>query len=787
MKNRVKEGGLRRSGARLVAFILTFMMAFTMSPIAGLGNSFAAESDNRVADPSTMDSWQQYFGTSSSFDTENAGHVWTDKSVHTDADVFKYAKELADGKSKISIDTKDENNFLVSLSAMSSTESMKGMGNKPTNTMIVLDLSSSMYRNENVTPTRLETTTVQKMLDSVNTSIENLQALNPNNKVGVVIYFGGPNRLQSTKNSYKLLLPLNRYEHSNDKYLTVTKNGNQLKGVKVNSGVTTEAGGKVSAEHSVTEIAGTYTQQGILSALQQLNSASPTVPKNAKYNAGAAITPVIVLMSDGEPTAATHQYTKLNVNAGMGNNTVSLRNPAETDFVTQLSAAYARASVDAHYAKESPLFYTLSLDSTKYNVSWDVMDPVDTRGSSSFTPSSTIDKYWTNLIKNGSTTIKVKNSTTEFGAPNQTKTYTVSKTTVAGKAFPSSKDQKAYVDKAFEAKNADKLQAAFAEIVGEISLQTRYYPTLIEEDENLDGYVSFVDRIGKYMGVTDVKGVILGDHWYSGKELAKNFVKGGGDLGTYDNPTQLGNEMVWAVQQRLGIEDAATARTLIGNAYDAGQLSYNSKTGEYSNYIGWYADANGKYVSFWDGKDASKPKAGATFAVKSYGYLGELDEEHGVAASDMMYTTVQVRTNIATGEEIVTFAVPAALIPLVEYKVELDAKGNLKALNKTGAENPIRLVYEVALHDEVTEKTIYDPNVVDQKYAAANTDKEGYVNFYTNQYEADHSVGYNKVNTYSYFRPAHENQNYYYQENTVIYSTLNEKVNVCSNKEEHSV
>lgn len=78
------------------------------------------------------------------------------------------------------------------------------------------------------------------------------------------------------------------------------------------------------------------------------------------------------------------------------------------------------------------------------------------------------------------------------------------------------------------------------------------------------------------------------------------------------------------------------------------------------------------------------------YTVKSYGYLGAVDENYGVNKSNMMYATVQVRENIDTGEQLVTFEVPAALIPVVTYNVTLDKEDTLCELFASGAEHPIR-------------------------------------------------------------------------------------------------
>ncbi len=751
-----------KSMKRILAILTVLAMVVTSVPNAFWTTAHAAtdsgSTGTQIADDTTLDNWKMYFGNDdNNFNTQYAGHVWTDKSVTTDASKFDYATELADSNNKIAMND-DQNNFLVSLSAMASSKSITGQDNKPTDTMIVLDMSSSMY----VSSSERDPGPVTEMIKSVNSTIKQLQELNVNNRVGVTIYYGGPDLNQATKDSYQVWLPLDRYKHKDNKFLVAETSGGKLSSAGVNSNVTTESGTAVKANtRATTETAGTYMQQGILSALNEFMDADTKVPDNAAVNAGETRTPVMVLMSDGKPTAATNQYTRLDSAAIMGSNRENIRSANETDFLTQLTASYAKEMMDAHYKEETPLFYTLSFGN---GFSYTVMDPSGTlekKNTEHESSPATVSGYWNKLIANNSITLSYKVSKGQWNAETTSKSCTVSRTTVDGKTFPSSASQQYYVNKAFEAASSDDLADAFANIFTDISLQTHTYPTLVEGDENLDGYISFVDKIGEYMNVTDVKGVLLGEHWYSGKEFAKKL----SELGDVSNPTPLGDELVWSIQQRLGLPDSVTVRTLLNLAYQHGQLAYGND-GSYSNYVGWYSDAQGNYLGFWQEGVTTAP-GNATHTNKSYVYLGETDDSHGVADSDMMYTTVRVRHEIKTGIESVSFAVPAALIPTVEYDVEYDENDNLKSVTKGGAQHPIRLVYEVALDDSVSEYTIND--AVDSDYIAHNTDTAGYVNFYTNQYEGDGSVGYGKVNTYSYFKPSHQNENYYYQENEPVY------------------
>ena len=699
---------------------------------------------DRVADPSTMDSWKTFFHTNQ-LSTDNAGAVWTDKSVFTDESAF----------TGTGITRTRENGFLAALSAMGSNMSVTGSSNVPTDTILILDLSSSMYSGFDRDPA-----TVNIMLASVNQSIEQLQSLNRHNRVGVVIYYGGTDRNPSTAHSSMTLLPLDRYTCTST-YLTANVTEGKLISVAVQAGVKNSAGVTLAqTAHAVTDVAGTYAQLGILDAMTQFLEADTVVPGN-NGEPSSARTPVFIFMSDGEPTAATYDYTQ-KTDAAMGNNTVSIRNPNETDFVTQLTAAYAKEMVDAHYEKTTPLFYTLSLGSS---VSLSVMDPANHT-------SATMESYWEHLITQGYTDITVYNAPNGWGAPTVKEIYTVKPTTVQGAAFPEAVEQKNYVNKTFTAATVSTLTDTFTQIIDQINLVSKYTPTLVSGNADLSGYVSFVDKVGAYMKVTDIKGILINDQLYSGVDLARNFVTGGGELGTYDAPSKLGDEMVHAVQTRLGLTSADAARTLITLAYECGQLSYTSDT-EYSNYIGWYANAQGQFLGFWhEGVELPQATGNAAtdpaYTIKSYGYLGAVDESHGVHASDLMYATVQVREHIETSGQMVVFAVPAALIPLVSYEVTLDTRGNMQDLSLTGAQHPIRLVYEVGLDETLHEGNV--KSLVSQEYLAANTNPDGSIRFYTNQYEADGSIGYGKVNTYSYFNPSRENDKYYYLADTPVYT-----------------
>ena len=208
---------------RILAILTVLAMVVTSVPntfwVTAYADTDSGSTDTRVTDNITLDGWKQYFGEDDkNFNTRYSGHVWTDKSVTTDASVFNYATELADSGDKITINSEDTNNFLVSLSAMASSKAVSGETTAPTDTMIILDLSSSMYGGYDKDPS-----TVRTMLNAVNDSIAKLQALNEFNRVGVTIYYGDDDAYSNSDDSFsKVLLPLDRYTHISNKFLTAT-------------------------------------------------------------------------------------------------------------------------------------------------------------------------------------------------------------------------------------------------------------------------------------------------------------------------------------------------------------------------------------------------------------------------------------------------------------------------------------------------------------------------------------------------------------------------------------
>ena len=750
----MKKNCIRVISLLICAIMLITGLPFTVAaadPITGSYANAYGGTNNKIADPSTLNDWKLFFGPDKK-DTAYAGSVWTDKSVFNSVAEYLAATDEADDN--ISLSLNDPNNHLVALSAIASSKSVEGFSTLPSDTILILDLSSSM-----------STENLNAMVQAANDAILKLQELNANNRIGVVAY-------SMDHDGTEVILPLGRYtaglDGNNQSAFLVSSwraNNRTQTGVKVANGVTGTIADGVNATFSTSNSSGvangTYIQSGMSAAYEMLRDVTDkTVTEGIQ--AGIERTPVMVLLSDGAPTQATTSYTDIGENTHYSGSTTSNNGYA---FLTQLTASYFRDKMEELYGV-SPLFYTLGLGVGNNAPAKNVLDPAN---------NTETDDYWNtflDLANASDKTMSVTMGTGGFGFGGSSSNTTITYTAPVNAQKGWSQD---YVTQYFPASDTAGLIAAFEDIVEHIIIQSLYYPTLVEDDDiHHDGFLEFDDYIGKGMDVKAVKGIQLGTTLYDGHTLAKMIYDGG--MGTVDNPTDAGNNLVWSVQERLGIDDVLTARTLLQNAYNDGQLYYDPTTGEYSNYIGWFGDADGNYIAYWNGTEealANAP-ADAVFAAKSYGYYDAVGEGH--RKTDMMYATIQVRKTIKDdpanpdaseiGDIRVIGRLPASLIPLVEYSVTLNGLDpmNPDELTISGATAPSRLIYEVGLSDEVDLLDLANT-------AAENKQADGTYVFYTNQWSdiGNYSYATNK-NTIAFFSPSVENERYYYNADTPIYS-----------------
>lgn len=130
----MKDFWKRKRNKRIAASALAVVMAGFL--VWGLFPWQAAAAKNTVADNVTINKWHETLDNS----TKNVGRIWTDKSVSTENVTL-----TKPGQTETKTIQKNGNSdFLVGLSALSSTAKIIGQTTVPLDIVLVLDVSGSM-------------------------------------------------------------------------------------------------------------------------------------------------------------------------------------------------------------------------------------------------------------------------------------------------------------------------------------------------------------------------------------------------------------------------------------------------------------------------------------------------------------------------------------------------------------------------------------------------------------------------------------------------------------------
>lgn len=133
------EGELKmKKKTSLLAFIITAVMVFSLWPqqVNATGGNAARTT---MADNVTINNWHDTNTLDNS--TKNVGRIWTDKSVSA-GDVTLTGQDEDSGTATIKKGA--DSDFLVGLSALSSTAKITGQTTVPLDIVLVLDVSGSM-------------------------------------------------------------------------------------------------------------------------------------------------------------------------------------------------------------------------------------------------------------------------------------------------------------------------------------------------------------------------------------------------------------------------------------------------------------------------------------------------------------------------------------------------------------------------------------------------------------------------------------------------------------------
>ena len=138
----MKDFWKRKRNKRIAASALAVVMAGFL--VWGLFPWQAAAAGTTVADNVTINNWHDSEALDDS--TKNVGRIWTDKSVSTEDVTLtnKSGDTKTIKKGQKSYDDKTDSDFLVGLSALSSTAKIMGQTTVPLDIVLVLDVSGSM-------------------------------------------------------------------------------------------------------------------------------------------------------------------------------------------------------------------------------------------------------------------------------------------------------------------------------------------------------------------------------------------------------------------------------------------------------------------------------------------------------------------------------------------------------------------------------------------------------------------------------------------------------------------
>lgn len=695
----------------LVICLCVFLFTDTVSVFAAQTSG----TTGHTADDDTRVTYMDYLNdeTSGNLTTEFSGRVWADKTVTTDSQTFS-----GDVGSPITV--QNDSDFLVTYSALATTQSITGEAQSPLDVVFVVDFSGSMISNGmDNGKSRLANT-----LDALNASMETLMEFNEYNRVAVVRYSGLPpeNTSRSIEAS-QVLVPLGHYE-AEDTYFTCSNDIAVASGGQVN--VSWNVGSN-SGSHTIYTVDATNTQMGLYTGMNLLTQCTTTETIDGTE---VKRVPAVIHLSDGNPTVSSDSQTWWAPDNNSNNGNGVVRWPSAGNSMKALmTASYMKKEIDVHYGSQNDedyrvKVYNIGMGLTEiYQEASDSVDgfpaaaqasadvtlnPGEVLGNSTYkyrndeynleegnghnAPSvyqysivGDIENAWKLYTSNQTLTMEILYSTSGTGNQWNPHENFYENYTFTHPNSGADINTLNYVDQYFAADNASAVTDVFEQIVSDITMSTPQVPTQIESGAAIDqsGYITYTDEIGDYMEVKDVKNLI-----FSGKNFTNHTTTPNGNTTTY------------------------------------------TFSGEIDSPV--YGKQN---------------------------------------ANDIAITVTSNTDNTGKMTQTLTVKIPASAIPLRVNTVELESSGKVKS-HTTNNAYPVRLCYTVGVQDDVknADGTV-DLSKIDDAYKQANTGTDG-LYFYSNKYTGDITCEDQETagNAYVEFTPAKNNPYFYVQESIPLYT-----------------
>ena len=738
-----RAGGTFKAMGALMALLSVLAVCVFAGAEMALANTTGA--GGHIADTDTSQKYTDIFGLGdgAELSTRYAGRVWADKSVSAGNTVtFTGRGDSGQESNTFTFNKSADADFLVTYSAMATSQQIIELPQIPVDVVFVLDFSASMtwgVDRTTVSNPDGSDSRIKAMVDAMNQTIDALAQSNPKNRIGIVV-FNRAHRdmLPLTELSGDNLARVHNGEYLRLENFTGTRgqdNGHAWVYCDINGGVRQETDSK------------TNIQSGLYYGMQMLAEASDTTFLYEGDGKTYTRIPNIVLMSDGAPTTislaansnSNQDPTQMNSwwnglattdenqsgvtdSVGWGDNHQA---QSANGFMAMLTAEVMKNKVADHYRTNAlgaanvneldTSMYTIGFGINQQNKSMVAMANMVLNPTYMFDLSEQDIRQW-NIGNQQPTDGANEQRGLErvIEAKEQWETYasglnaTVHYVTVRGErdnprslnvehpdereaasAWDAKVTPPTYVDAYYPAEDSDALQDAFHEITNAI-VDSAKVPTEIGNGSPVSsGYITYTDPIGEYMEVKDISGLLFGN-------------------------TQFRQE----------------------------------HTEQTDNGVRYYFSSDGT-------------ENGAT-SVDSPIYSDQ----------DINNIIVTVSTD-QTETQTLTVQIPAALIPLRVNTVEVNADGQTVEAHTTNNVYPLRLVYGVGLKARVvgTDNKI-DENVVSADYINDHKLSDGTVAFYSNLYDGskvmeDETKAGNATVT---FTPANDNPFYFIQEDTPLYT-----------------
>lgn len=483
----------------------------------------------------------------------------------------------------ISYDSASEE-FNATLSAIAKDyyETLDESLNIPMDVVFVLDISNSMNTllGSSTTSRRMAQVTTQ-----INTLCSSLISANSENRIGIVTYSGAATTAGVTESNASTLLSLGAYSSVSLSYSYDTTNS---KGT-----LTALRNGSSYTGNSVTVTGGTYTQTGIAAAYKMLSDETTRT-----YTTGGKTydrTPVIILVTDGQPTWATTDYSNSVIGTStIGDGTIGIDDSTQSDVrdVSMDEIAYYTILSGQYFAGETKALYNGNPNSRFYTVGVGMNDmAADTDAVDSKFVTTVLDPSAENVSN-------LTSSSTLLNYASDLHTLlTASDTLYNGSS---------YADQYFNVSDADisGLSSALLSALQQSETRTIHHSAILDGTE-----LVFTDTIGDGMEITSAPVLT-----YDGKEY----------LPTVSGGTYTYSGTVYPDASLTPVSLSGMRAAITTNASGAQVLTWTIPADLVPTYIysaadGSYAAATPVYLHYNIAPTAEKKDSGETLYTNNWG------------------------------------------------------------------------------------------------------------------------------------------------------------------------